>query len=257
MNYRILIFFIFIFISAVPLVNKTWAAYDNTHISIREKGVFAFFKLAGTPPDFEHMIKDTQKYKSLPDADKEEYFINESIRLGTGYGRFDLEKDLLHIETIVSIRYTNPTEDKPAHFSFQFPNHNKDYIPTFSYPYAKKEWISLIINKLALFSDFPLKEKDYELISKHLTSPDYSYDAMLTIDVKPAKADYSSPIKIGNIKQWIMIGEIAYMKCEVESEKTGTMQQLWYYVAPWYKEEYERMMMPEDMKYPHPYDLKK
>lgn len=223
----------------------------------REKGVFAFFALGNGPPDFESWITSSDEYVQVTAKEREEYLINQSIRLGTGYGLFDPTKDVLNIETVVSVHYVAPRGDKPGRIYFQFPNQEADYIPTFSYPYIKDQWVSLIINKLALFADLQLTPEHYATVIDHLFYENQEYEAVLTINVRPMEADHSKPIKIGTIKQWIMIGEIAYMKCEVDSDKTGRRQQIWDYVAPWYAEEHRLKNLPEDMKYPHPFDLKK
>jgi hypothetical protein len=224
----------------------------------REKGVFAFFSLGSGPPDFERWIMSWDDYSAFHEQkDREKYLIDQSIRLGTGYGLFDPKKDLLNIETIVSVHYVAPKDGQPGKIYFNFPEQSADYIPTFSYPYVKDEWVSLIINKLALFAELPLSDEHMATVSQHLSFENQDYEAVLSIQVRPSEADHSKPIKIGTIRQWIMIGEIAYMKCEVDSDKTGRREQLWDYVAPWYAEEHRLKNLPEDMKYPHPFDLKK
>lgn len=222
-----------------------------------ERGVFAFFHLGQKSPDFDFWVKSGQRYKELPESDKEDFLINETIRLGSGYGQFDPKKDVLHIETIVQVHYTPPVGDQPARIFFQFPEQDDEYIPTFSYPYGHNEWVSLIVNRLAFFADISLKQEHYEVIKEKLPEPNNNYDALITIDVRPTNADHSAPIKIGTMSQWIMIGDIAYMKCEFKSDKTDSMVQLWDFVAPWYAEEYKLKNLPEDLKYPHPFDLKK
>ncbi len=225
--------------------------------SQREKGVFAFFTLGSGPPDFERWIMSWEEYSQLSTKERENYLIDHSIRLGTGYGLFDPKKDLLNIETVVSVHYVAPKDGEPGRVYFQFPGQNEDYIPTFSYPYIKDEWVSLIINKLALFAELKLSDEHFATVSEHLSYENQEYEALLSIQVRPTQADHSKPIKIGSIRQWIMIGEIAYMKCEVDSDKTGRREQLWDYVAPWYAEEHRLKNLPEDMRYPHPFDLKK
>lgn len=251
----LLLIFLCCFSSLVYALDTASTSYDRT--TQREMGVFAFFNLGGSLPDYEHWVRGSQHYQGLPEDDKEDFLINETIRLGTGFGKYNSQTSTLHIETAVLVHYTPPKDDKSAVIYFEFPDQNVEYIPTFSYPYGDKEWVSLIINRLALFSKIPLTHEHYEKITKDLTYDGVQYEAILTIEVRPTQADHSKPIKIGNMKQWIMIGEIAYMKCEVESDVTGKTVQLWDFVAPWYAEEYKQKNLPEDLKYPHPFDLKK
>lgn len=231
--------------------------YFSTETTNKEKGVFAFFRLGGNPPDYDYWIKSSKYFNDLPEDEKEKFFIKESLRLGSGYGAFDPDKELLFINTAVMVLYTKPSEDKASRFYFHFPDKDSKFIPTFSYPYGENQWVSLIVNRLAYFADIPLTQEQFNLVSEHLPNNNEEYKAILTIHVRPTKADTSKPIEMRSIKQWIMIGEIAYMKCEVESEKTGNIQKLWDYVAPWYQEEFKILNMREDEKYPHPFDLKK
>lgn len=223
----------------------------------REKGVFAFFSLGAGPPDFENWIISSEEYAKRSKKEREEHLIRESIRLGTGYGQFEPQKTLLHIEANVLVNYEPPKDGSPAHVYFHFPKQAANYVPTFSYPYIHDEWISLVVNKLALFSKMPLTEDHYQAVLQHMRYPNEEYEGFLTIEVRAIKADHDKPIKNGPITQWILVGEIAYMKCEVESDLTGYRQQLWDYVAPWHEETLRLQNLPEDMKYPHPFDIKK
>ena len=233
-------------------------ADDYSHVTTRkEQGVFAFFGLAGVAPDYEHWVKSTSEFQNLPQDKQDDFFIKEAIRLGTGYSQYEPGVDMLNIETSVSLSMNISEDQKSGRLYFSFPNQGKEYIPTFSYPYGRNEWVSLVVNKLALFSDMYIEAEHFSSVSKHLRNPDDTYRAILTMRVKPIEADHVQPVTMGRVKQWIMVGEIAYMKCDAESDVTGKMEKMWDYVAPWYQEQYELETMPEDLKYPHPFDIKK
>ncbi len=253
----IVVYQLCIFFLVSPVFAEPSDMGSGINVTEREQGIFAFFRLGDKPPDFEHWVKGTEFYQELPDKDKEDYLIRESIRLGTGYSAFDPRTNTLHIEVAVIVQFTAPKDGKPGQMFFQFPGQNEEYIPTFSYPYGTNEWVSMIINRLALFSAIPLKEDHYQMVSKHLFYENTDYEALITVDVRPTEADHEKPIRIGNMLQWIMISEIAYMRCEIQSDQTGQMVQIWDFVAPWYTEEYKQKNLPEDLKYPHPFDLKK
>ncbi len=245
-----LFFALFAFRSAV--------AGDYSQVTTRkEQGVFAFFSLAGVAPDYEHWVKSTSDFQNLPYAKQDDYFIKEAIRLGSGYSQYDPNTDMLNIETGVVLSLKISDDKQSGRMYFSFPKQEKDYIPTFSYPYGKNEWVSLVVNKLALFSDMYIEADHFRNVSEHIHYEGEKYRAILTMRVKPIEADHVKPVKMGRVKQWIMVGEIAYMKCEAESDKTGEMEKMWDYVAPWYAEQYAYENMPEDMKYPHPFDIKK
>lgn len=251
------VFFVSCFLSIFFSGRALSDSMENAPSTQLERGVFAFFHLGQKSPDFDFWVRSTKRFSELSEKDQEDYLISESIRLGTGYGQFDPKTDVLHIQAVVLVHYIPPAGDEPARIFFLFPDQDDEYIPTFSYPYGKNEWVSLIVNRLAFFADIALKPEHYEIIKQKISQPNTNYEALLTMDIRPTNADHTAPIKIGTMSQWIMIGEIAYMKCEVENEKTGTMIQIWDFVAPWYAEEYKQKNLPEDMKYPHPFDLKK
>lgn len=225
----------------------------ETGITGKEKAVIAFFHLGKKAPDYEYWIKSGALYKTTPETYQEDILIKEWLRLDRGYGLYEVDQDLLEISALIVVHYTKPTEDKPARFYFSFPNRREDYIPVFSYPYGY-EWVSMIINGLSVFADVPLTNAQYEAIKEILPEENDFYEAQLVIRVRPAQADMSGPIDMAGEKHWIMTGNIAYIKCEAEDE-AGELKVLWDYVAPWHEEQFRQDQIPEEEKYPHPYDL--
>ncbi len=246
-----LIITLLVFIQAIPAHANI---YSNNKITQKEKAVFAFFKALGSSPDYDYWIKSNPSYRSLPDKSKERYLLSEKLRLGGGYGSFDRNIDLLELRINVSAKYIPAKNGEKARVLFEFFDSSDNYIPTFNYPYANDS-LSLVVNSLASFSDMALNEKQNQAVLKKIPYEDEDFDATLTLHVRVSRANYRKPISEKPVKQWLMIGEIAYLKCDVNSYKEGNQYMLWDYVAPWYEEIFRIKNMPEEEKYPHPFDL--
>ena len=229
-------------------------SYADHKITSEEQAVFAFFRAANVPPDFESWISSKLEYKVLPEQKKENFMIKEMLRLGRGYGMYDINTDLIEIEVNVIARYFEAEDDKPARITYRFRNVNEETTPTFNYRFADGV-ISMIIARLDYFSDIELNDDKNQAVREKIPYEDDEFDVTLQIHARVARADYEVPLMTNGIKQWIMLSEIAYIKCEVDSHFTQQSYILWDYVAPWHEDVFRIKNMPEEEKYPHPYDL--
>ncbi len=229
-------------------------AYFSTKIYPEEKAVFAFFRTAKSAPDFQKWIVNGERYKATPKNLRRTFLLKEKLRLDHGFGLYDVNSDLLELRLGVLVKYISATKKSAPRITFKILNVSSNDTPTFDYPYGN-DYISLIIEKLLLFSDMPLTEKQNSAVIKKIPYENDIFDADLNISVRVKKANINDPIRIGKINQWIMLGEIAYLKCTVDKHYNGEEYTLWDYVAPWYEEEFRIKNMPEEKKYPHPYDL--
>lgn len=247
----------FIFIcttfTLVALVSAT--DYEDTKISSEEEAIFAFFSANRTVPDYEEWIKKTHLYKNIPTTKrKEEYFLKESLRLGRGFSQYNLDRDLLELKTNIVAHYKHDEQSDKDRLSFRFFNLGLEKTPTFNYPFGENI-ISLIVDQLEKFADMELTEKNANIVRPKIPYINDDFDAELEIHARVLRADYDNPTTLGGMKQWIMFGQIGYLKCEYTSMYSGQTIQLWEYIAPWYEEVYELKNMTEEEKLPHPYDL--
>ncbi len=249
---KITLVILLLFMHAVPV----WAqdGYYSTKVTPKEQAIFAFFRASGDPPDYDAWIKSKSTYKDLPESKKEVYMIKEIMRLGQGYGVFDVDTDLIEIKVNTLSKYVPEKDGEPAHITFRFLNLAGTETPTFNYKFGDG-YISMIINKLDFFANLKLSpEKDKALRDKIPYEND-EFDTELEIHLKISSADYKDFKMVKNKKQWLMAGEIAYIKCNVDSYYNQQNYILWDYVAPWYEQAFRIKNMPEEEKYPHPYDL--
>ncbi len=258
---RLLKSFCVVFAATLALVampDNGLAQYE-TQTTPEEKAIFAFFRAAEQPPNYEVWIKTSPGYNNTPKAQQEKFFIEEQLRLGYGFGNFDARKDMLELTIDVTSKYTPAKDGKPANISFNFINNSKkkkSYIPVFNYDYGM-DTMSLIINKLAVFSDLTLRGAQDKAVSQMVPYANDHFDATLQVHVRVMKADIENPITKGHKQTWLMVGDVAYIKCEYQSYYTQQKGVLWDYVAPWYEAEFKRKTMPEEEKYPHPFDIYK
>ncbi len=228
--------------------------YYETTVTPEEQAIFAFFRAAEEAPDYDLWIKSKSKYKNLPESKKEGFLIKEIMRLGQGYGAFDIDTDLIEIKINTVSKYIPAKDGKPARITFRFLNLGNNEIPTFNYKFGDG-YISMIINKFAFFSNLKLSPEKDKVIRDKIPYEDDEFDTELEVHLKISSADYKNFKIVRDKRQWFMIGEIAYIKCSVDSYYTQQNYILWDYVAPWYEQAFRIKNMPEEEKYPHPYDL--
>ncbi|PCJ01770.1 MAG: hypothetical protein COB14_03420 [Alphaproteobacteria bacterium] len=243
---------LFLFIAFLFVDVATAAKYEEK-ITPKERAVFAFFRAAGTAPDYDFWIKSNSIFKGMPEKHQSSYVLDETLRLGRGYSAYNEDEDLLVLTINVIAKYISTIDGEQPRIVFEFFQAEEAYVPTFSYPYGV-DVVTLIISRLAAFAGVSLNEdQNNSLLSKIPYKDDY-FDAKIVVHVRISSADTKKSMIVDDVKQWFMIGEIAYLKCEVAGFM-GKDRLLWDYVAPWYKEMFEQKNMPEEAKYPHPYDL--
>ncbi len=247
-NYKYVpvIFLLFVFIAIpVSFADSYGGAIKTTPV---ERAVFGYFRAVGSVPDYEFWIKTGDNYPYIADDQKANYLYQETLRLGQGYSHYNPNENLLELSMEVVVIYKPATETEKAHISFEFFEGDESYIPSFDYPYGR-DAISLVVNQLAFFADMELEEAQEKAISEKVPMQNDYFEATLTIHVRPSDQSSKRPIDDEETRKWLMIGEVAYIKCEAQG------QALWDYSAPWYAEILHEKNMPDEEKYPHPYDL--
>lgn len=244
------------FLSVCQTANAQKKLNDNTFkISNKETAVIAFFRLAGVAPDYEAWITEGSAYQAFETTkEQEKFLVSEALRLGQGYSQYNPSKSVLEFKTSVIARYTPPEGGKPAKFHFKFPEQSDDYIPVFEYPYGKNS-IALVVNRFADFSTLPLTKEQYTKVKTFMPFQDEEYTAKLSMSIRPTRADIDRPLVNKNINQWMMLGEVAYMRCQIVDPTNLQQTQVWEFVAPWYEKEFKEKETPEETKYPSPFDL--
>jgi hypothetical protein len=229
--------------------------YFSTKISPEEQALFAFFRAANVPPDYEYWISSSVRYKTLDEAQKQDFMIKEMLRLGRGYGLYDLNTDVLELKAPVVAKYYPAKDGGQPSLKFRFFNLGRMNVPTFDFPFGSST-VSLVVNNINAFSDLALSPEQDQAVRAKIPYENDEFDANLIIHTRIDEADFSQPIEENKkTKRWLMVGKIAYIKCEVDSFYMQQKSTLWDFVSPWYEEQFRVKNMPEEEKYPHPFDL--
>lgn len=222
-----------------------------------EQAIFAYFKLLNKSPDYERWISFNPVYKGLSGKKQEKFFIQENLRLGRGFGMYDIEHDPLVISIDVDAKILPPTDDAPAKFNMEFLGVNMDekQLPSFGFAYGPEEQIILVVFELAKLSEITLNANQFASISEKTDEFNSFFPAKLTLHIRPHEADDKNPVKSPEDKLlWLMSGKIAYMRCSYDDLRHREYdKQLWDYVAPWYKDIYDEKNISEEEKYPDPF----
>lgn len=237
---------------ALPVHADSGRGLDK--FSAQENAVFAFFRAANTPPDYDFWIKSSWQYETRDKSEQQRYLINEMLRLGRGFGDYDHTKDVIVLYVDAMTQFHPAKDGEKARISFRLNGVRGNEIPTFDFPFGDG-YISLIIRNLDKFRDLPLSEEKAKAISKMVPYDDDEFNTTMEVHVQVKDAEYGDPIKVNGRFKWLMGGEVAYIKCDVDDFFAGINKMLWDYVAPWYQEQYDIVNAPEVEQYPHPYDL--
>ncbi len=241
-------------INATP-ANAQSKQYFDTKITAQEQAIFAFFRAANVPPEYEYWISASTEYRVLEGGRKQDFMIKEMLRLGRGYGLYDINTDILELKTPVVVKYYPAKDGGQPKLKFRFFNLGRSNVPTFDFPLGP-DTVSLIVNNLGAFSELTLSPEQDQAVRSKIPYENDEFDANLIIHTRVDKADYKNPVEVNKkSKKWIMVGKIAYVKCEVDSFYTQQKHTLWDFVSPWYEEQFRVKNMPEEDKYPHPFDL--
>lgn len=206
---------------------------EESKLTEQEKAVAAFFALNGEEPDFTVWTRASETYTGADQTIQQEIFEQERLRLKWGFGTYDVRSDFLKINTEVMSWLSSSDGKNPPVLSFHFPHSHRDYVPYFPYSYGE-EWIALIVKDLPTFSSIPLGKEEYDYVSQYIEPGDEPHEAQLIIRIRPLSADNSEPLSLDGFDQWLMMGDIAYLRFDVSDKKTGNNLKLWEYSSLWY-----------------------
>ena len=226
-------------------------AYSDAKLTPDQKAVFGYFNAIGSVPDYDFWIRSESGFGYIPERERTDYVVERTLELGNAYSAYDPDKDLIELHTDVIVKHSSGSEEKKPHIVFEFfESSDSSYIPSFDFRYGV-DTIALVVNELAVFSDMELEQAQNAAIAEKVPLSDDYFNAKLTIHVRPSRASSSTPIVEEGHRKWVMVGDIAYIKCRASSNG----ETLWDYTAPWYEEIKKQETMTDAEKYPHPYDL--
>ncbi len=214
--------------------------FAQTKITDDEKVIFAYLKLTEQKPDFDSWIKNSKQYLEASRFLHEKILKDEKARLDWGFGTYDYTKDFITIKKKIRLT-TNVREGNKRYIYTRFVDdkHNENFY--FTYKYGT-ESIAFIIQNLDNYQAIELKPEEIPKIKDYFydSAP---YEAEIEMRIKPISADSEKKLFIDHMEQWLMLGEIAYLKINYYDEFKLQDVIVWDYNAPWYLDESQKALL--------------
>lgn len=208
-------------------------------VSDQEKAVFAFMKLTNQEPNLKNWIVNSTKYQKANKFDRESLLETEETRLGWGFGTYDVTKDFIKVKSKIRLT-TEVNADNKRVLNVSFA-HNSNETPYFPFPYGE-EWIAFIINDLIDFKTITLKPEEVPKVKQYFYDA-APYEAEIEIRLRPLTADATAPLEVDGTEQWLMLGDVAYLKIEFYDKFKFENVLVWDYNAPWYLSESQKALL--------------
>ena len=209
-------------------------------IKEEEKAVYAFFQLIDAKPKYDFWVKNRLEYEEASRYERKKMLEDETARLKWGFENYNAEEDLITIKANIRVT-TGRKEDGSRYIYTRFVDDRHNRFPYFPYFYGT-EAIAFIIQDLEKFSAVKLKPEEIPKVKQYFFSS-APYEAVMEMRIRPVSADSQGKLEVDGQLQWLMLGEIAYLKINYYDDyKLGDVA-VWDYNAPWYLEESQKALL--------------
>lgn len=209
-------------------------------ISDSEKAVFAYLKMTEQEPNLEAWVKNSPTYLDGRKSEKKKILEEEKIRLDWGFGTYDVKNDFITIKS--KIRLTTGVKDDGKRFLYtRFVDERHNETPYFPFQYGKDS-IAFVIENLESYQVITLKPEEIPKIKQYFydSAP---YEAEIEMRIRPISADSEKKLFVDYKDQWLMLGDIAYLKINYYDEYKLEDVIVWDYNAPWYLDESQKALL--------------
>ena len=209
-------------------------------VSEEEKAVFAYFKLTDQTPDFQKWVTNSVKYQESRQSEQPEILSKEKERLDWGFGTYDVAKDFITIRRKIRLT-TMSGEDGKRVIKTRFVDERHNETPYFPIMYGD-ESIALIVEGLEQYKTIALKPEEVTKVKEYFydSAP---YEATMEVRIRPVSADAQNKLFVDYKDQWLMLGDIAYLKVQYYDEYKLEDVTIWDYNAPWYLEVSQKALL--------------
>lgn len=236
-NFIVIIFIIGLF----SAIQKSLAEKDaEKSVNDAEKAVFAYLQLTNQKPDYEALIKNSQKYLESGKARQAKMLEEEKARLDWGFATFNVKEDLITIKA--KIRLTTAVREDGIRMVYtRFVEERHNETPYFPILFGEDS-IAFVIQNLEQYRAIQIKPEEVPKIKQYFydSAP---YEAEIEMRIRPVSADASDKLFVDYKEQWLMLGEIAYLKINYYDEFKLETVNVWDYNAPWYLDESQRALL--------------
>ena len=233
--YRISIFWLTLLTAGSALAQD-----DNAlTLSDSEKVVCSFLKLSNKDADIDAWITNSERYKKANKFDRRDIMREDKERLPKACDSYNRETDLIRITD--EVRASTTVKDGKRILEIKFTDREKNENLFYSYTYGP-DAIALILKAFQNHRVNTLEPEQIPIIKKyfHDGAP---YETEIELRVKAVTADDSSKIQVEGKDQWLMLGDIAYIKVDYRDKFLYKMVTVWDYNAPWYFNESQRTLL--------------
>ncbi|NCT41767.1 MAG: hypothetical protein GW778_08935 [Alphaproteobacteria bacterium] len=229
-----------IVIVIIGLFSFIQTSFAQITITGEEKAVFAYFKLTNQIPDYEKWIKNSDPYINGRKAEKSKILTEEKERLSWGFDQYNVEKDFINLQRPIRLT-TFINQDGKRVIDTRFIDDRHNETPYFPISYGK-ESIAFIVEELVNYKQIELKDEEIPKVKDYFydSAP---YEAMINIRIRPISADAKNKLFVDYKDQWLMLGDIAYLKIEFRDEYKLEDVIVWDYNAPWYLDESQKALL--------------
>jgi len=229
-----------LFLLIIGLFTNIQTSFAQMTISDDEKAVIAYLKLTEQEPDYNAWVKNTPIYTEAHAAQKVRILEDEKARLDWGFATYDVKKDLVTIKAKIRLS-TAVKEDGKRMLYTRFNDERHNEISYFPYTYGKDS-IAFIIQGLEKYQQIELSPEEIPKIKEyfHDSAP---YEAEIEMRIRPLSADAEQKLLVDYKDQWLMLGDIAYLKINHYDEFKLENINVWDYNAPWYLDESQKALM--------------
>lgn len=192
-----------------------------------EDVALAFFKTAGTNPNFDMWAKNSKDYKTAAPARAKDVLYTEKQRLIKKWHAQGLD-DVLTVGGMIDVALSSNLGSGEAREYWLYLNFKDG--KSLYYPLEFQDYqFAVIPQGMQTLEKHRLQKEQYDLILADLKGlPEGT--TYISLQLKPVKAYIDQPHMIDGREQWVLMCDIA----TVSLGSTTTKQTLWTYGADWY-----------------------
>ncbi|PZQ46266.1 MAG: hypothetical protein DI551_05430 [Micavibrio aeruginosavorus] len=217
------------FLLALSLGALEAYAQDAREPAEAEDVAIAFFKTAGTNPDFELWAKNSLNYKTAPPRKAALALDTEKQRLMHKWRDYNPEEDVLEVRAKINVELKATTNKEGSQSYWMYLLFDAGEVTYLPYEYQQYKF-AIIPERIESLMIQPIQREQFDLIQANLKG-ETAGKAYLDLQLKPSKAYINQPYIIDDTEQWALLADVAAMS--LRSREKGN-RLLWTYGAEWY-----------------------
>ena len=215
-------------ITFVVALSSSAFAQIGSEPSTEEDVAIAFFKTAGTNPDFDKWAREGKAYKTVAPARAADFLFDEKQRLMRVWRKYDTVDPIIDISSNVLIELKTTADEDGNQFYWMYLSFGKDSAVYFPFEYLEYK-IAVIPQLIETMTIQQIQKEQFILMQEEFEGK-ASGEGKLSMQLKPVKAYIHQPYKIDGMDQWALLSDVATMS--IKSHRT--LAPYWNYSADWY-----------------------